>query len=99
MGNIDDWRAEIDAIDEQLVRLLNERARLAIEIGVLKRAIGLPIHDHERERRVIARVCQINRGPLDEAAMIKIFKRIIRESRRTAIQRVAADEAHRETVR
>lgn len=79
---IEDCRAEIDGIDETLIRFLNQRARIAVEVGMLKRTAGLPLCDPERERRVLARVCEVNAGPLGDEAVTKLFRRIIRESRR-----------------
>ncbi len=79
---IEDWRNEIDAIDCELLRLLNVRARIAIKVGVLKRAAGLPLDDLEREQDVLDHVREVNPGPLDEATVTKLFRRIIRESRR-----------------
>ncbi len=79
---IEDWRTEIDAVDQELLRLLNQRARIAEKIGVLKRAAGLPICDPERERDVLTAVQNANAGPLDEKAVGKLFRRIIRETRR-----------------
>ena len=80
--SIEDWRTEIDAIDSELLRLLNLRAQLAVKVGESKKAEGLSLCDHEREREVIERACKANRGPLDERAILKLFRRIIRESRR-----------------
>lgn len=79
--SIKEQRAEIDAIDSELIRLLNMRARLAIKVGELKRDAGLSICDREREHEVIERACQANSGPLDENAIIRLFQCIIRESR------------------
>ncbi|MDT7780050.1 MAG: chorismate mutase [Acidobacteriota bacterium] len=80
--SIEDWRAQIDEIDGELLRLLNRRASLAAQIGALKRHAGLPLYDAGRERDVLARACRDNRGPLDEGAVARIFRRVIRESRR-----------------
>ncbi len=55
---------------------------MAIEVGAVKRRAGLPVWDAEREREVLARACDSNTGPLDESAIIKLFRRIICESRR-----------------
>lgn len=85
---IEDWRAEIDEIDNELLRLLNRRARLASEVGFLKRRAGIPIHDSCRESEVIGRVCQANVGPLDERAVARLFRHIIRESKRVEEQAV-----------
>ena len=80
--NIEHWRREIDEIDEELLRLLNLRASLALKVGALKQAADLPFCDPDRERSVLRRLQQINSGPLDERAVGKVFRRIIRESRR-----------------
>ena len=87
--NIEHWRKEIDAIDEQLVRLLNERSKCAIELGRIKRESGLPIYSPDREKDVIEHVTGVNRGPLDTAAMRRLFERIIDESR--SIERVIVE--------
>lgn len=80
--DIEHWRKEIDDIDEELLRLLNMRARLALKVGALKQAAHLPFCDPDRERIVLGRLQAINSGPLDEHAVGKLFRRIIRESRR-----------------
>ena len=80
--NIEDWRKEIDQVDMELLELLNKRARLAIEVGALKEVAGLPLSDPERERMVLQRLQQANAGPLDAPAVARIFRHVIRESRR-----------------
>jgi len=80
--DIEHWRREIDDIDAELLRLLNMRARLALKVGALKQAADLPCRDPERERSVLRRLQDLNDGPLDERAVGKVFRRIIRESRR-----------------
>ena len=80
--DIEHWRKEIDDIDAELLRLLNMRARLALKVGALKQAADLPCRDPERELYVLRRLQEINDGPLDERAVGKVFRRIIRESRR-----------------
>lgn len=86
--DIEHWRKEIDEIDVELLRLLNIRARLALKVGALKQAAHLPFCDPERERTVLERLQAMNAGPLDERAVDKVFRRIIRESRR--VQGVAS---------
>jgi chorismate mutase len=86
--DIEHWRKEIDQIDVELLRLLNIRARLALKVGALKQAAHLPFCDPERERTVLRRLQDLNSGPLDERAVDKVFRRIIRESRR--VQGVAS---------
>ena len=79
---IEDWRARIDEIDNELLRLLNVRARLAIRVGESKRSAGLSVLDGAREREVIERARRANAGPLDDRAVARLFRRIIQESRR-----------------
>jgi chorismate mutase len=82
---IDELRARIDVIDEQLVALLNTRAACAIEIGRLKRELGLPIYQPEREAAVVRRVREATAnlgGPLTEDVVGRLFERIIDEARR-----------------
>ena len=80
--DIEHWRKEIDDIDEELLRLLNMRARLALKVGALKHSANLPFCDPDRERSVLQRLQEMNCGPLDPRAVDKVFRRIIRESRR-----------------
>ena len=86
--DIQHWRSEIDEIDKELLRLLNMRARLAIKVGTLKKAAHLPYCDPERERYVLGRLQDLSYGPLDHLAVDKLFRRIIRESRRVECRTV-----------
>ena len=79
---IEDCREEIDRIDGELLRLLNRRALLALEIGEMKARAGLPLKDEGREREVLSRSSVANAGPLGNGSVARIFRRIIRESRR-----------------
>src|SRR5712664_2832063 len=83
MPTLDDLRNDIDRVDEVLVRLLNERARVACEIGKLKKAQGVEIYQPEREKQVLAHVSGIAaEGPLGPDAIARLFERIIDEARR-----------------
>jgi chorismate mutase len=93
---IEDWRVEIDVIDEELLRLLNARARIAMRVGESKRDAGLSVCDRNREREVIERVCRANTGPLDAEAVARLFRQIIRESRRVQTEAVGAAGAQTE---
>lgn len=64
------------------MRLLNERASCALAIGEAKQALGLAIYQPEREREVLEHVERLNPGPLDVAAVRRLFERIIDEARR-----------------
>jgi chorismate mutase len=79
---IDDWRIRIDEIDLELVRLFNERTQCAIEIGHIKKRLGLEIYSPKREAQVIANVTAANTGPLDAEAIRRMFERVIDEARR-----------------
>jgi chorismate mutase len=80
--SIEDWRSEIDAIDNELLGLLNQRAGLAVKVGQSKRLMGIALCDPAREEEVIERARKQNPGPLDEQAIVELFGCIIRESRR-----------------
>ena len=80
-NKIETCREQINAIDVELLRLLNERAKLAIEVGMLKRHDESPLFDPNREREVLTRVCRANTGPLDEESVAKIFQCVIDEIR------------------
>ena len=90
-SEIDAWRHRIDTIDEQLVRLLNSRSACAVEIGRLKRRLGLPVYSPEREAWILERVMRDNPGPLEPTAVRRVFERIIDESRR--LERLAASDS------
>jgi chorismate mutase/prephenate dehydratase len=80
--SIDDWRARIDELDGELLRLLNERAQIALKVGESKKEAGASLCDHTREREVIERLCAANGGPLDDRAIVELYRAIIHESRR-----------------
>jgi len=75
-------REEIDRLDAELVRILNQRAALALDLAQVKQELGWRIHDTERERQVLLRVTGSNPGPFDQRGIKRIFRRIICESRR-----------------
>jgi chorismate mutase len=79
--NISDWRRRMDEIDKKLVDLLNERAQCALEVGRLKQAAGMPIYQPSRENEVLANAARNNNGPLTDAAIRRLFERIIDEAR------------------
>src|SRR6266702_5560817 len=80
--SIKDWRTEINMLDSELLRLLNKRAQPALKVGESKTASGVHLCDHTREREVIERMCEANEGPLDDRAIVELFRAIIHESRR-----------------
>jgi chorismate mutase-like protein len=81
VSTIEDWRRRINEIDRQLVELLNERSRCAMEIGHIKQAAGIPLYQPDREKEVIANAESQNRGPLPDTAIRRLFERILDEAR------------------
>lgn len=79
--NLVDWRRRIDEIDKKLVELLNERSRCALEIGKIKQEQNIPLYQPERENEVLANAESNNSGPLTDAAIRRLFERIIDEAR------------------
>jgi chorismate mutase-like protein len=83
MPTLDDLRKDIDRIDEVIVRLLNERARVACEVGRLKKVEGVPVYQPDREKQVLEHVRNVAvEGPLGADAIGRLFERIIDEARR-----------------
>ena len=86
-SQLEDLRQRIDWIDEQLVRLLNARAECALQLGHIKKTLGMDIFQPAREEQVLGNVQRLNTGPLDDGAVRRLFERIIDEARR--LERVA----------
>jgi len=93
LARIEDLRRQIDALDTQLVQLLNRRAACALAIGEVKESIGLELYQPDRERQVLEHVRGVNAGPLDGEAVARLFERIIDEARRLERQAQAAGRA------
>jgi chorismate mutase/prephenate dehydratase len=75
-------RLQIDTIDGRIVALLNERAALAREAGRVKAAEGRrAIRDAEREREVLLRVTMANHGPLGQADLLALYRRLMAATR------------------
>ncbi|ABQ26666.1 chorismate mutase [Geotalea uraniireducens] len=80
--NIDNLREQIDNLDSELLRIFNERANLALKIGEIKKGLALPVYDPSREKKIFKRMQEENPGPLDDQAIVRLFERVIDESRR-----------------
>ena len=75
--NLQTLRSRIDAIDRQLVNLLNKRTRLVLGIGKIKQASGEEIYAPEREEVVLQRIAKKNQGPLTEESLRAIYREIM----------------------
>lgn len=80
MKRLNRCRAKIDVIDAEILRLLSRRAKIVIEVGKLKRSSGLPYYSPARERDILARLTQLNPGPLQNRGIERMFRVVIRES-------------------
>ncbi|MCW5636892.1 MAG: prephenate dehydratase [Rubrivivax sp.] len=74
---LQDLRAEIDAVDRELLALLNRRARLAVEVGELKKREGSPVFRPEREAQVIDGLKAANTGPLKSESVAPIWREVM----------------------
>ena len=92
---LSDWRRQIDEIDRKLVELLNQRSRCVLEIGKLKQAENLPLYQPEREREVLENAERVNPGPLTDAAIRRLFERIIDEARAAERDAMHSGDSHR----
>src|SRR5947209_16881292 len=75
--NISAHRKAIDKLDEQLVKLLNERTRHVLEIGSMKIAAGEEIYAPHRELAVLQRICKFNTGPILKESLLAIYREIM----------------------
>ena len=78
--DISDWRERIDTVDCILVDLINRRMEYALEIGKIKGGQGRPVRDAERERLVLEALKKHNKGPVSDAALVDVFRRLIEEA-------------------
>jgi len=80
-------RERVDEVDRELIRALNERARIVQEIMVLKAEVGSPVYDPKREEEILQRVVEQNTGPIYDSSMRDIFELILHRIRDLEIQR------------
>ena len=81
-------RDRIDAVDRELLKLMNERTRVVEEIGRIKRDAKMPIYEPKREDQVFRNVTENNGGPLSADSVKRIFERIIDEMRKVQRERM-----------
>ncbi len=75
-------RQQIDEIDSKLVYLFNQRAEIVLELAKEKVRMGKKLFDPARERDIFVHVTDMNPGPLAPEAIVRLFERLIDESRR-----------------
>lgn len=75
--NLDELRKEIDAIDDKIVALINERCKLAAKIGEWKKQRSHAIYVPEREKQLFERLHAKNEGPISSSALRSIYREII----------------------
>ena len=74
-------RDQLDEVDRDMVRALNERARLVQELAILKREVGVPLFDPKREEEILQRIAEENPGPIYDSTMREIFETIMHRIR------------------
>ena len=77
MKNLKSLREEIDAIDKKILELLSRRAEIAKTIGEIKKKEGLPFYVPAREAKILAKLEELNKGPLPKESIRAIFREII----------------------
>ena len=75
--SLEELRKRIDELDYQLVKLLNERARVVVDIGKLKNKTDKPVYAPDREKDVFARIIKANEGPLPDKCLIAIWRELM----------------------
>jgi chorismate mutase/prephenate dehydratase len=75
--SLEELRKKIDEIDQQLVELLNERARIVVEIGKFKKETEKPVYAPDREKEVLEKIKDANKGPLPDKTLIAVWREMM----------------------
>ncbi len=75
--SLEELRIKIDEIDQQLVKLINERARVVVEIGKLKNKTDGPIYAPDREKAVFDKIIKANDGPLPDRSLVAVWRELM----------------------
>jgi len=75
--SLDELRNRIDEIDRQLLELLNERARVVVEIGKLKSRTGGQVYAPDREKQILEKITKANKGPLPDKCLVAIWRELM----------------------
>jgi len=80
MGEIKKLRAEIDIVDEEILKLLNKRAAVVLKIADIKRDTKVKFYSPEREQQIIERLMSLNKGPFSDEALRALYREILSAS-------------------
>ncbi len=80
--SLEKYRKKIDAFDKELIKLLNQRAQLNLEIGKIKKQVNQDVYAPEREQQIFENLSQQNTGPLSNEALHHIFQEILKEMKK-----------------
>jgi chorismate mutase len=86
-NRIEDLRSRVDEVDRELIRNLNERARIVQEIVAIKAEAGKPLFDPRREEEILRKVAEENEGPIYDSSIREIFELILHRIRDMEVQR------------
>jgi len=86
-ARIEELRERVDEVDRQLIRHLNERARIVQEMVAIKAEAGKPLFDPKREEEILQKVAEENEGPIYDSSMREIFELILHRIRDLEVQR------------
>ena len=86
-ARIGELRNRIDEVDRELIRILNERARIVQEIVAIKAEAGKALFDPKREEEILRKVAEENEGPIYDTSMREIFELILHRIRDLEVQR------------
>jgi chorismate mutase len=86
-GRIEELRSRVDEVDQELIRILNERARIVQELVSIKAEAGKPLFDPKREEEILRKVAEVNEGPIYDSSMREIFELILHRIRDLEVQR------------
>ena len=92
-GSLEPLRKQIDALDARIVQLLNDRARVVVEIGKLKQQSKEPIYAPDREKAVLQKVRELNGGPLPDRCLEAVYRELMSGSFGTLAVIVDAHDA------
>ena len=77
LPSLEQLRVQIDALDEQIVRLLNERANVVVEVGKVKKLSGAPIYAPDREKLLLEKIRKNNPGPLPDRCLEAVYRELM----------------------